>query len=62
MPNNDNEINVLPTKRRGIQVNERYERAIRNDERKSGRKIEKRKKRGIRRLSLCARIGKEKYF
>lgn len=34
MPNNDNEINVLPTKRRDIQVNERYERAIRNDEKK----------------------------
>jgi len=35
MPNNDNEINVLPAKR-DIQVNERYERAIRNDKRKNG--------------------------
>lgn len=41
MPNNDNEINVLPTKRRDIQVNERYERAIRNDERRSGKKRER---------------------
>lgn len=43
MPNNDNEINVLPAKQRDIQVNERYERAIRNDERKVGeREREKR--------------------
>lgn len=60
MPNNDNEINVLPAKQRDIQVNERYERAIRNDERKVRER--EREKRGIRRLSLCVGIGEVKYF
>lgn len=60
MPNNDNEINVLPAKQRDIQVNERYERAIRNDERKGGRRRER--KRNIHRLSLYVTMGEEKYF
>lgn len=41
MPNNDNEINVLPAKRRDISKR-KIERAIRNDERKSGRERKKR--------------------